>query len=222
MIVKNTKDNAVKTIEIPDGAPMSFYNQELIFEEGIERIEIENYGYFRGHIHIPSTVLYINYKALQKSYISNIVVSENNTQYADYNGILLTKDLETLYCVPKHYAPAILEIPESVNYVMPEAFYKNNCITHLAFKGNVRLSRRAFENAKITDLTFEKNVYTPPYSFVNCKNLTRVNIGGEEITLQRNTFVCCDALFEIKTPAGDFMIPYAEDTELLIANGTLI
>ena len=79
MIVKNTKNGVVKKLKLPESdVPFAFFDQQLIFEEGIKHIQITDYSNFRRDVVFPSTVTDIDVDSLKRSNLSRIIVSAEN------------------------------------------------------------------------------------------------------------------------------------------------
>lgn len=222
MIVKNTKNGVVKKLEIPEDVPFSFYDQQLIFEEGIEHIEVTDYSKFRKDVVFPSTVKTINIDALKKSNISYIIVNPGNAHYSYLSGILYSEDKSTLYCVPKNYAPAIIQIPSETKFISQRAFMDCKCIIHVTFMGTVQINKHAFYNSLVSQVSFQKDAYISEEAFVLCTKLDRVISRGKQFSVVKQAFSICDSLSIVETEAGEFAVPLSDEFEIKIRDGKLV
>ncbi len=222
MIVKNTKNGVVKKLEIPEDVPFSFFDQQLIFEEGIKHIQITDYSNFRGDVVFPSTVTDIDVDSLKQSNLSHIIVSPENNFFSHQSGILYSKDKSVLYCVPKNYAPAIVQIPSETKFISQKAFADCKCIIHVTFAGTVHINKHAFYNSLISQVVFQEDAYVSKEAFVFCNKLHRVVSRGKEFSVIKQAFSVCDSLSVIETEAGEFIVPLSDDFEIKIKESKIV
>ena len=223
MIVKNTESGVAKKLKLPENdVSFSFFDQRLIFEEGIKHIQITDYSNFRGDVVFPSTVTDIDVGSLKRSNLSRIIVSDKNEFFSDQDGILYSKDKSVLYCVPKNYAPAIIHIPPETKFISQKAFADCKCIIHVTFAGTVQIDKHAFHNSLISEVVFREDAYISKEAFFLCAKLHKVISRGKKFSVAKQAFSVCDSLSTIETEAGEFIIPLSDDFEIAIRDGKLV
>ena len=139
-------------------------------------------------VYIPASVRDIGYHAFWgDNNLENITVSENNEYYADYNGILYTKDkTKLLICPPKKEGSIFIE--DGVLEIEDCAFY--NCVNlkNLIIPNSVKtIGGAVFHGSNLTNITIKKSV-----------ELIRTEFLGEEIDDDfGRIFTGCNKLKEI-------------------------
>lgn len=114
--------------------------------------------------------------------IEKIEVDESNEYYCDLEGVLFTKDMDTIISYPAASNNSEYVIPDSVKNIGASAFYKA-------------------EN--LTDITIPDSVESiESFAFFGCKKLESIEIPGNIKTIERSVFSSCSALTSIVIPSG--------------------
>lgn len=97
-----------------------------------------------------------------------------------------------------------LEIPEDVTAIGENAFCSYKNLREISFPNHeITIGMGAFDGCEnIMKLTLNGNVTVGNYAFRNCKALTTVSFGGEEVLLNGYAFEGCTALKTISIAKG--------------------
>ncbi len=185
---------------------------KVVIEQGITYISSYAFSECGGltEIVIPESVKAISEEAfagctqLSKVHISSIKgwmaiqfsgVNANPLCYANQlylNGALVTR----------------LEIPEDATAIGENAFCSYKNLREISFPNHeITIGMGAFDGCEnIMKLTLNGNVTVGNYAFRNCKALTTVSFGGEEVLLNGYAFDGCTALKTISIAQGSVKI----------------
>ena len=131
------------------------------------------------HITIPTSVYNIGSEAFSGcSGLTNISVTSKHSYYASVNGLLLTKDCETLIAGIN----GDVTIPDSVMSIGSSAFYGRTGLRCVAIPDSVT----NIEN----------------YAFYNCSGLTSISIPGSVTSIGYNAFRGCSGLMSVTIGNG--------------------
>ena len=154
------------------------------------------------------------------SALKRITVSPTNQFYKDIDGVLYTKDGETLiYCPVCHTGDenGEMHIPDGVKYISPKAFAQNTGIKKLYFPESLMLIfEKAFSDmAELRFVDFGKGIRhigseNSPGVFRLCHKLEEVIIPEQVRSIGPNAFDDCRSLQQVKLNEGlEYISPYA-------------
>ena len=205
-LVKCTDSGIVNTIDLS----VIEKKRCIVFEEGIQRVEISNYGRFTGKLVFPTTVEQINIRGIYDSYISNIEVIKNNKRYFSENGILYQKKDQSLLCCPPNYNKEDVVIPKSVRAVLALAFIYNKNIKSITFNAPITIYSNAFWQSNIEELIFNDNVRIDINAFAYAKGLSALYFNKNVINVDghlKNAFWENTKLNSIQYKNERFILP---------------
>ena len=97
----------------------------LILSDKLNYIGSEAFSNCYFDIVLPTNLINFNILAFKGYKGSKINVKEDNPLYCSKDGILYSKDLKTLYCVPGNYSSQYLKIDDNVETINSYAIYDN-------------------------------------------------------------------------------------------------
>lgn len=143
----------------------------------------------------PSSFFYKEFPTIKE-----IIVEEENPHYSSSDGVLFSKNKDTLIMYPSQKDNNSYHIPEDVKYIEDNAFYYNTNINTIKFPDNLEAIGK---NSFIGNWEVEK-VYLPDSlhsldcgSFRGCINLTSINIPSKIKEIPPLTFSNCYSLKNI-------------------------
>ncbi|MBR2248913.1 MAG: leucine-rich repeat protein [Prevotella sp.] len=158
-------------------------------------------------LNVPATVTSIS-GMYESADLLDFKVDAGNETYCDVDGVLYSKDKKTLQVMP--YGRRTIEnmsvtIPEGVEKIASNAFYKMTNITRLQTNAELReIGNNAFQGcSSISSLTLTEGLKViGAYNFAGCKGLGRLTFpkGLEEIG--NNAFDGCTNLTKITFGEG--------------------
>ena len=166
--------------------------EEITFCDGL--VSIGEYAFDSCEslksVHIPSTVSEIGEGAFSWCYdLESITVGSQNTKYAAINGVLYTKDMETLLLYPAKKAATSFTIPDTVTVIADAAFGCTKNLTKVIFNESLeRIGHGAFGASSII-------------SFVPGDNLKEIGGGAFQNCMYLSTIVLPDGIEEIGSGA---------------------
>lgn len=154
----------------------------LTISDGVEVIKADAFAWctgLTGNLIIPDSVTSIGNEAFNScTGITEINVDDNNSNYKDLDGVLFTKNGDTLIQFPAGKTKNDYVIPNSVTTISAHAFSKCSGLTG--------------------DLIIPDSVTTiGNYAFYGCSSLGSVTIGTGVITISSNTYFNCSSLTDI-------------------------
>lgn len=175
--------------------------------------------YSLPNITIPPNVAFIYDSAFAGcSSLTHITVDDDNAWYADADGILYSKDLNTLICYPAGKKEAMFNIPEGVRSVGYCAFRENDYLEQIIIPDTVTTIEdyAFFSSTKLKSLTIPDSVtFIGDSAFVSCFSMNAINVDvnnsvfadvdGILYTKDMTTLVCCPAgytISQIVVPEG--------------------
>lgn len=144
-------------------------------------------------MHIPSKVNYLCPSMFSGSPITRFTVSDDNTNYADNNGFVYSKDMTSLVLVPggrwMNNPDYNYSIPSCVTQIGDEAFSSIN-ISSITIPSNVKKIRAmAFYNTPLESVVIENGVEMLYDSvFINCPYLEEVHLPSSITYIGRMAF----------------------------------
>ncbi|MBR3418096.1 MAG: leucine-rich repeat domain-containing protein, partial [Oscillospiraceae bacterium] len=179
--------------------------REVVIEQGITEIGSCSFSYCPQltSVSIPDSVTSIGYSAfnncanltsltlpasvtsLQRSFayetgIQAITVDPENPVYCSADGVVFSKDMTKLVCVPDGYAADEYAIPDSVTEIGDEAFFSCEKLTSVIIPEGVEIIGR--------------------HAFCFCMGLVSVDIPESVTVIRAHAFNKCDALQHVTMP----------------------
>ncbi len=137
------------------------------------------------------------------SKLAAINVDENNDYYSSDDGVLFNKTKTALIKFPEAKTTAEYIIPDSVETIGKEAFYKCENLINLTIPDSVTsIGGRAFQEClNLTAVSIGNNVETiGEWAFQNCLKLTSLDFGGSVKNIRDRVFFKCISLTSLKLP----------------------
>ncbi|MBQ9230899.1 MAG: leucine-rich repeat domain-containing protein [Prevotella sp.] len=98
-------------------------------------------------IHIPSSITTISDTSFQENKLSGFGVDVSNANYKSIDGILFSKNGETLYSYPIQKGDSYT-VPDGVKTIGKNAFYKHEALTNITFPNSLeKIEQSAFQLA---------------------------------------------------------------------------
>ncbi len=149
---------------------------------------------------IPASVISIGTKAFAwLTQITEIVVSQDNPNYASIDGILYNKSLTILHTAPSGYTGNLV-IPASVTSIGNGAFYYCTKLTSITIPDSVTsFGLEAFSNCSgLTSITIPDSVTSiGTYAFEKCTGLTSITIPDSVTYIGNGAFGYCSGLTSV-------------------------
>lgn len=144
----------------------------IIFEHGIQKVEIYNYGGFNGKLVFPTTVEKINIQGFYDSYISSFEVIKGNKWYSSESGILYKKQDQSLLCCPPNYNKEDVVVPKTTRIISTFAFAFAKNVKSIIFNAPITVSSSAFWQSDIEEIIFNDNARIDVNAFAYAKELS--------------------------------------------------
>ncbi len=182
-------------------------------------------------IAIPESVTNIGYEAFENcTSLKAINVNLRNTIYASLNGVVFTKDFNTLvdfpdglsggYTIPsrvknigsgafEYGALSNVVFPESITTIGTNAFFDCTNLLRVTIPGSVtNIALLAFGDClSLQSATILNGVsYVGESMFYSCMNLTNVTLPNSIMTIDDGAFYICSRLSNISIPNGTLSI----------------
>ena len=141
---------------------------------------------------IPSNVRILKGNAFQGcTSLTNLTISSNNTYFTIENGVIYSKDLETLQVYLPSKAETIFATPETVTKIGSYAFSGNRNLSKVILRKGVQtIDTYAFYNASVQSVFLPSSITAiGNYAFQDCKQLVSVKTASSEpISISNNVF----------------------------------
>lgn len=154
--------------------------------ENLKVIESNAFQYCNlSTINIPSSVQDIAPSAFNDCFnLRNINVDSNNAAFTSINGILYSKNKETLYRYPCGKKDTSFTVPSNVLYLGNRSFEGCRYLKNVTLQDGVtEIGQNAFEKCGecLETITIPTSVYTiGQNAFFNCYNLKTINYKGTQ------------------------------------------
>lgn len=155
-----------------------------------------------------------------------ITVAEKNKYYKTINGILYSKDMQTLYCCPEKNKVTSIKLGANVQNISEYAFHSCKNLVQIEIPNSIKsigsnifegcsalskvnipnslsyIPRDAFKDClSLGEITIPDNIKDiGSNAFINCKNLKLVNIENGLQSIASNAFYDCINLKSIEIP----------------------
>ena len=154
------------------------------------------------------------------SALKKITVAQTNQYYKDIDGVLYTKDGETLiYCPICHTGDGNgeMHIPDGVKYISQKAFAHNTGIKKLYLPDSLKMIFEAafLDMNELQFVDFGKGIRhigseNSPGIFRLCRKLEEIIITEQVKSIGPNAFYDCSSLQHVNLPEGlEYFAPYA-------------
>ena len=183
----------------------------VIFDENSQLTSIGGQAFYGcsslTSITIPSKVTSIGDRAFSScSSLTDINVDEANENYKSINGVLFSKDEETLIKYPAGKSETAYIIPSKVTSIGDGAFSGCSSLTSITIPSSVtRIGNVVFSGcSKLTSIIFDENSQLTSIgsqAFYNCSSLTSITIPSKVTSIGQSAFSGCSSLTSITIPS---------------------
>ncbi len=179
-------------------------------------IEIGNRSFMDAsslnHIYLPDRLEVIGPSAFRNCYsLEAIHVSELNQFFHSIDGVLFSKDLETLIQYPQAKSSTSYVVPDHVKIIGENAFSAANNLTSLDLGNGVTtiMTHAFYKMNGITSLVIPDQVtMIELYAFRECYSLESITLGSGLTSISSYLFDSCVSLSSIIIPYGVVSIGY--------------
>ena len=193
--------------EIGKNAFSKCYNlASITIPESVTKIGEKAFSYCSKltSITIPESVTEIGRNSfLSCAYLAEIGVSPENPNYTSVDGVLFTKDMQTLVCYPVGKTENEYVIPDGVTSVGDNAFERCNSLKSVILSDSVMtIGDYAFSYCgKLSSVTIPNSVTEiGDHAFFSCKSLTSVTVPDSVTEIGAYAFNNCTTLRSITIP----------------------
>ncbi len=131
-----------------------------------------------------ATTIFSSFPSLEEIHAHN-----ESKYYSSEDGILFSKDKDTLCFVPCSVKIKIFSIPESVTELSSLCFVYNSTVEEVIIPDSVTALNSAFNNCKaLKKIVIPESVTNLSYQFVGCSALREIYLPSTLLTIGTNTF----------------------------------
>ncbi len=180
--------------------------EQINLPEGLSSIEDRAFRDCKSlkSIKIPANVSSIGEDVFEGcDLLDNIVVDSMNQNFCSIDGILFSKDMTKLICVPSGKRIEHFVVPESVKEITNGAFAHNTTLIDVEFPCHLGIiGRGAFDGCtSLNTIDIPNSVESiGSRAFGNCTSLKNVEIPNSISEIEGGTFHNCKALINIDIP----------------------
>lgn len=194
----------------------SFFNcgelREVHFGSNLEYIGSWSFaGTSLETVDIPASVAYIAPSAFNYNSVREFVVSDDNEYYTSVDGVLYSKDMTELICVPNSMEGKFT-VPDSVTAIGSYAFGGCWALDEIVIPDSVRsVGSRAFDACdRLTSISFPDSVTDfDEMAVMNCGSLENIRFPEGIKEIGSFMFESCGGLKEIAIPDSVETIDYS-------------
>lgn len=142
--------------------------------------------------------------------LTDIMVSEDNPDYKDIDGVLFNKDATEILNYPQGKTADSYTIPDSVSIIGKYAFFEIKKLTNIKYSDNIReINDYAFDFCTNLsgELDFENVIKVGLFAFANCVKVTKITFGSQLSELGNFAFMYTNGLegvyFKGNAPRGE-------------------
>ncbi|MCC8077723.1 MAG: leucine-rich repeat protein [Oscillospiraceae bacterium] len=131
---------------------------------------------------IPDSITSIEVRAFAScTNLTEILVSTENTEYCDENGVLFSKDKTELICYPAGKDASTFEIPDGVTKIGDAAFEDCYTLVNVTIPDSVTIfGAQAFSSCGIKNITIPSSVVSiETQAFTACYRLTEILVSTD-------------------------------------------
>ena len=186
--------------------------RKIIIPSGVTSIEKFAFSDSKlKEITISDTVMNIGREVFSScENLLDIKVDKNNKNYADKDGVLLTKDEKVLIKYPIGRMESVYTIPDTVTSIGEWAFSESKLMFIENLDKVTKIGENAFSNCgnlRYVELS-ELLKVIESWVFYGCANLMNITIPESVTTIKDNAFGCCFSFTSIKIPDSVTNIEY--------------
>ncbi len=214
--------------------PWEAYNDSIlniVVEEGITMIPSSAFCYAENcvSVSIPASVETIEEGATPfwaMYSFEKFIVDDNNPNYKSVDGILFSKNGETLVFFPPKQGATEYTIPAAVKKIAENAFRGNTCLEKLTVPDTVTsIGRNAFENSEFGEILLGNGIIEIPDGCFNGADMKSLVIPDSVKMLGYGVFYNCGYLESLVIGSGvktisDDTLCYSENLSAVHYNGT--
>ncbi|MEE1011286.1 MAG: leucine-rich repeat domain-containing protein, partial [Acutalibacteraceae bacterium] len=214
--------------------PWEFYNDyilNIVIEEGITMIPNTAFCYAKNcvSISIPASLETVEEGTTpfwSMNSLEKFIVDDNNPNYKSVDGILFSKNGETLVFFPQKQGATEYTIPAAVKNIAGYAFYGNVCLKKVTVPDTVTsIGECAFEVSKIEEILLGNGISEIPDVCFSKSNIKSIVIPDSVKNLDYAVFFNCGFLESLVIGSGvetvgEDILAYSSKLKTVHYNGT--
>ena len=165
-------------------------------------------GAFKGlnleSLALPAAVEHIGEEAFAESSVSVIEVDPENEYYCAVDGVLYTKDMQTLVRYPSGSMNETFTVPDGVTTLAPYAFERSFMLSEVTLPDSLtEIGCSAFRVSGILHIELPDGVTSlADGTFANCGALSQVTLPDGLTSIGSEAFLNCSCLTALQLPAS--------------------
>lgn len=165
-----------------------------------------------GSITIPASIISIGRRAFCEILnLKRINVSVDNPVYAEIDGVLFEKKTRKLMVYPRAKAGSDYTVPEGIESIDEEAFYKNENLKNIIIPDTVKMigARAFYHSQDLESITLPAGLTSiEEYTFYECGKLQNIEIPRNVTKIGDYAFSKCGSLYQVM---GSFKADIGEE-----------